>query len=419
MDNHKFGIQLDFDKKSVSRTATTQRILEIHLQAPQAARADHRPRLNLALVLDRSGSMQGEKLEYVKQAACHVLDQLNEHDQVALIVYDDTIQVLARSTPITHSNRFELKQRIASLRAGNMTNLCDGWLTGCKEIASSAEEGTLNRTLLLTDGLANVGQSDPEILAQHAFELYKDSISTSTFGVGEGFNEHLLEAMANKGGGNFYFIASPARIPDIFLKEFHDLVGITARKVEIKLALPHNIPWHVLGGWSAEYQDGSLHIYVGDMLTDKLQDIYIRLDIPQGEKLSDISLEAKGFGKGEDGNILADQAKVAFKYADQAEVEAEPVNRELMERFSVVELADEANEALKLERQGQGEEAERRLRASVLRNAPNISPQVALGYENMSRRMRQGMTEGDRKQSHWDIYNIKRQKNKDKGEDKN
>lgn len=415
MNKNLFKIQLNSDKNLVSREVKTERILEIRLQAPISSKDNSRPSLNLALVLDRSGSMQGEKLEYVKRAASHVLDQLKEQDQVALVVYDNTIQVLARNIQVTNGNRFELKRMLSGIEAGNMTNLGGGWLTGCKEIASSAREDTINRTMLLTDGLANVGETDLEVLSQHAFEIYKDSISTSTFGVGGGFNEHLLEAMANRGGGNFYFIPQPDQIPQIFLKEFNDLVGITARKVEIKLDLPVAVEWKVLGGWSAEYKDGRLHIYVGDMLTGKTQDIYVKLQVPSNEKSGELNLNAKAFGQGESGEVLEDQARVIFQYADQKDLEAAPVNREVMERFSVVELADTATEALKLEREGERDRASAMVNENIIRNRPYISHSDAALYQQRSDRMKSGMTEADRKQTHYEVYNIKRQKeDKDK-----
>jgi Ca-activated chloride channel family protein len=417
MNQNLFNIQVNCDKNLISRAVKTERILEIRVQAPTVSRENSRPDLNLALVLDRSGSMMGEKLAYVKKAASHVLDQLKETDLVALVVYDDTIQVLAHNIHVTNDNRFELKQLISGIKAGNMTNLGGGWLMGCKEIASSAREGSINRTMLLTDGLANVGETDLEVLSQHAFEIYKDSISTSTFGVGEGFNEHLLEAMANTGGGNFYFIPQPGRIPEIFLHEFNELIGISARKVEIKLDLPSSVEWKVLGGWSAEYKDGRLHIYVGDMLSGKLQDIYIKLQVPAEDKTAELALNIKTFGQGEASAVLEDQAKVTLQYADPKDVEAAPLNHEVMERYSVVELADTATEALILERKGEREKASRMLNENIMRNRPYMSPQAAAAYQGRSDRMRTGMTEADRKQTHYDVYNLKRQKeDKDKEE---
>jgi Ca-activated chloride channel homolog len=410
MKHSAFNIQLNSDKQLISKESTTQRILEIRLHAPESAGENTRPKINLALVLDRSGSMSGAKLEYVKEAARHVLDQLQAQDQVALVVYDHMVQVLSPSITVTNGNRFELKQVISNIESGGSTNLRDGWLTGCKEIAIAAKGDTINRTMLLTDGLANVGETDLEILAQHAFELYKDAISTSTFGVGLGFNEQLLEAMANKGGGNFYFIEHPKHIAEIFLKEFAELVGITARKVEIKIDLPSSVEWQVLGGWSAEYKNGSLHIYVGDMLSGKTQDIYLKLQIPAGVEVADLVITAKAFGQGEPGQVYEDQSKAVFQSADQKDVDAASQDQELMERFSVVELAETASEALKLERIGQREEANRILTQNIIRNRPYISAKDTTTYTDLSERMSLGMTETDRKRSHNENYRAKRNK---------
>jgi Ca-activated chloride channel family protein len=408
MKQAALNIQLNSDKQLISKDVFTQRILEIRVQAPASANENSRPKINLGIVLDRSGSMAGEKLEYVKEAARHVLDQLQAQDQIALVVFDNNVEVLSRSINVSNGNRFELKQLISKIDSGSMTNLRDGWLTGCKEIAATAQDGTINRTMLLTDGLANVGETDLEILAQHAFELYKDAVSTSTFGVGYGFNEQLLEAMANKGGGNYYFIERPDQIAQIFLKEFAELVGITARKVEIKLDLPSSVKWQVLGGWSSEYKKGSLHIYIGDMLSGKTQDIYIKLQIPAEVNKGELVMTAKVFGQGEPGQLYEDQTKVVLLYMEQKDVENAPVNKQLMERYSVVELAESAAEALKLERMGQRDEANRMLNENINRNRPYLSAKEANNYQGMSNRMKQGMTEADRKRSHDESYRTRR-----------
>ncbi len=407
------NIKLEQDKQLTSKEVATPRILEIRLQAPLASTENSRPRLNLALVLDRSGSMAGEKLEYVKQAAIHVLDLLQKEDQAALVVFDDEVQVLSPGLNVTNGNRFELKQLISRIRWGGSTNLCDGWLTGCKAIAASAREDTINRTMLLTDGQANVGVTDLEILAAHAFELYKDTISTSAFGVGYGFNEHLLEAMSNKGGGNFYFIEHPNQIPQIFLKEFDQLIGIAVRKVEVQLELPASVEWQILGGWSTEYKNGRLHIYVGDMLAGKMQDIYLKLQIPADVNAGKLALSAKVFGQGEPGQLYENQAKVEFQYDATTAVDQAPENKELMERFSLVEMAETATEALKLERMGQRDEASRMLNQRLNLNRPYISQQEDANYLGMSTRMKQGMTEADRKRSHAESYQRRRNKEKD------
>ncbi len=412
MNQDILNIQLNADKTLLSTEARTERILEIRLQAPRSARLESRPELNLALVIDRSGSMHGAKLECVKQAAAHVLDQLQAQDRVSLVAYDSVVRVLMPSIPVSNGNRFELKRVISGLHSGSSTNLYGGWLTGCKQVATAAQDGTLNRTLLLTDGLANEGETDPRILAQHAFELRNDSVTTSTFGVGYGFNEHLLEAMANQGGGNFYFIEDPADITRIFLQEFGELVGISARKVELKIDLPAFVDWQVLGGWATECKDGNLRVFIGDVLAGKTQDIYIKLQVPANGSVPDLAFTARVFGQGKPGQVFEGQATLNLEYASSQHVYEAPVNRELMERYSLVDVAESATEALKLEREGEREAAYQRLNQSINMNRPYISAQEDLKYRDLSDRMRQGMTEPDRKSSHFEIYKQRREKDK-------
>src|SRR5688572_26998746 len=119
----------DCDRRLVASEVASQRTVEWVISAPDVAQHADRAPLNLALILDRSGSMQGDKLRYVQQAACHVLDLLDERDRVAVVAYDDQVNLIAASAPITAQARERLKQQINALRPGGWTDLAGGWLT--------------------------------------------------------------------------------------------------------------------------------------------------------------------------------------------------------------------------------------------------------------------------------------------------
>jgi len=267
MADNTLQLTLNSEQTLIARDIPSQRVLEISVHAPTMATQKSRPPLNLALVIDRSGSMSGEKLEYVKQAASYVVDRLEDNDRCALVAYDDQVYLLSPSKQMSVANRVEMKELIRTIRIGGSTNLCGGWLQGCHEVAEVAGEKTINRTLLLTDGLANVGITDLEELAMHARELATRGVTTSTFGVGLGFNEHLLEAMSNQGRGNFYFIETPMQIPDIFIREFNELATITASDVEIELEIPDQVGIEILGGWAHEKKEGKLRIFSGNLFS--------------------------------------------------------------------------------------------------------------------------------------------------------
>ena len=406
--NTQFTLTVDQDL--IPSDIPSQRVIEIAIQAPGAIKASQRPRLNLALVLDRSGSMSGEKLAYVKEAALHILDMLRTDDQVAVVVFDDEVNLLSPSVPVTDHSRLEIKRLLSAVRSGGSTNLSGGWLAGCQEVARAAQDGMINRTLLLTDGQANAGIIDLEQLAVHARELSLRGVSTTTFGVGLGFNEHLLEAMANQGSGNFYYIGSPSQIPLLFAREFSELATITSRNLMATLEIPAHVHATVLGGWTVTAQDGKLQIELGNLFSQRKQEVYVKLLIPPANGQSQLVFRAELVGRDELNEPFRVQTELTLTYASSAESEAAPRQIDMLQRFAGVDLAETATEALKLERNGERDKASRLLARALEEHLPFLDREKLREFERLSERMRHGMMEEDRKSSHQSLYNQKRRR---------
>ena len=210
-------------RTAVASDAATTLDIIVRITAPEAETNLERPTLNIGLVIDRSGSMSGEKIEYARQAACYAVEQLLVTDRVSVISYDTQVQTLIPST--LAQNKPHILRQIQRLQTGSSTALHAGWLQGGIQVSEHLNPQHLNRVLLLSDGLANVGETNPDVIASDVHGLCKRGVSTTTLGIGYDYNEDLMEAIANSGDGNYYYIQSPEQLPNIFAKELLGLVS--------------------------------------------------------------------------------------------------------------------------------------------------------------------------------------------------
>ncbi|MBF2001205.1 MAG: VWA domain-containing protein [Synechococcales cyanobacterium M58_A2018_015] len=218
-----------------------------------------RPPLNLGLVIDRSGSMAGSKIEYARQAASYAVQQLLPTDRVSIIAFDGQVETVVPSTPALEKS--PILQAIHRIRERGSTALHAGWVEGGVQVGHHLRSDRLNRVLLLSDGLANVGETNPDVIANDVHGLAQRGISTTTLGVGNDYSEDLLEAMARSGDGNFYHIESPQQLPAIFQAELQGLMATLGQQVSLGI----------------EPQSG---VVVADVLNDLDKTSYGRLKLP-------------------------------------------------------------------------------------------------------------------------------------------
>lgn len=189
--------------------------------------------LNLALVIDRSGSMGGEKIHYARQAAEFAVDNLLPSDRVSIVTFDNYVETLVPSTLAT--DKQTLREKIRNIHPRGSTALHDGWVEGGIQVSRYLNPDQLNRVILLSDGLANVGETNPDAIAQDVHGLSQRGVSTTTLGIGNDYSEDLLAAMAQSGDGNFVHIESADQLPEIFETELSGLSATLGQRVSLGL----------------------------------------------------------------------------------------------------------------------------------------------------------------------------------------
>jgi Ca-activated chloride channel family protein len=226
------------ERSIIVKGATRPVYVLVRFMAPEMdVKPSQRPPLNLSLVLDRSGSMEDKgKIEYLRRAAKLAVGQLSERDVVSVVEFDDRITLM---WPASHAHdTARLQDQIDQLTPRGSTNLAGGMERGIDE-AHDAQRNlhlssdTLSRVIVLTDGLANTGVTNPSDIAEMAANARRGGVRVSTIGLGVDYNEDLLQSIAEGGGGKYYYVESPVQLARIFEEELKSAFATSARDVHI------------------------------------------------------------------------------------------------------------------------------------------------------------------------------------------
>jgi Ca-activated chloride channel homolog len=231
----KIGLDARLALPVMKTGAAQKNYLRVALQGCQPEPNQARTPVNVAFVIDRSGSMQGDRIAQAKAAAIMAVSRLNHRDIASVVMFDDTADVVMQAQPVHNSALFI--NAIQQIYARGSTAIHAGVLIGANEVRRYKEPQRLNRVILLSDGQANRGPSRPADFSVLGAALLQDGISVSTIGLGLGYNEDLMLALARAGDGNHAFAREPTDLVQIFNKEFDDVLASCAQTVSIDIEL--------------------------------------------------------------------------------------------------------------------------------------------------------------------------------------
>jgi Ca-activated chloride channel family protein len=223
-------------KKGFLRAAAEASYALIRIVAPEAPATTEtvtRTPLDIALVIDRSGSMSGQPLETAKECAVRIVKGLRPDDRISIVTFDDKIDVIQPLVAVGDAK--DLETRLKQIRSGGSTDLFGGWEEGAKQLAPFVKKERVARVILLSDGQANQGIVNEIEIFKHVSQLAGTGITTSTIGLGHGFNESLLSGMAKHGEGVANFGQEPDDLNEAFEQQFAILSNTFLRQIELKI----------------------------------------------------------------------------------------------------------------------------------------------------------------------------------------
>lgn len=362
-----FDPKVEVDFTAVPAGAASVVHLLVELDVPRGEATATRPPVNLGLVIDRSGSMDERgKIEYAREAALQLVRALAPTDRLALVVYDHQVQTLWPLRPVGPA-REELLRTIQKIEPRGSTNLASGLGQGIFELSGHVAEGTVSRVVLLTDGLANQGIVDPAQIAEIARAGKKKGVRTTAMGLGAQYDEDLLEAIAESGGGRYAFIEHPNQMARLFADELTTLQTAVAKNVTMKLDAADRATKVEVLGWVAKSDGKRTTIEQEDLYAGEKRSVLVRIELAPGVegdfRLGTLLVEYTPIGTGPAAQKQAFEKEIQLTATPNVDEVAKSRNARVAAEAELI-LADREQVALLRDYQrGDETEAKRKLGA--------------------------------------------------------
>jgi Ca-activated chloride channel family protein len=376
MPNTVLAYQIKLDTALATSVLLAEQKQNVYLRVSLtglAFKEQKRVPINVALVIDKSGSMQGEKISNAKKAAIMAVEHLRPYDIISVITYDHQAEILLPATKA--SNKDMIIREINNLRAGGSTALYDGVEKGAREVRKFLDRKRVNRIILVSDGLANVGPSTPKELGKLGAALGEENISVTTIGLGLGYNEDLMTQLAQKSDGNHAFVEQASDLVAFFNHEFSDILSVVSQEVNVTIICGEAIrPLRVLNR-DAKILPQQVFVKLNQLYSEQEKYVLLELEVPAHKVGEEIMIAgiAVVYRRMDNDKMERMSSMVRASFTDSLEVVAKNTDVSVMTAVAE-QLAVEKNElAVKLRDEGKIQEARRVL----IENANKLEEEAA------------------------------------------
>ncbi len=351
--------------------------IKVDLTGFKLERETQKTPVNVAIVLDKSGSMNGEKMQQAKNAAIEAINRLSAGDVVSVITYDNTARILVPATEVT--DKAALHRKIKSIHADGGTALHAGVVEGANQLREFLSDNRVNRVILLSDGQANKGPDTPEALGELGSSLINDGISVSTIGLGLGYNEDLMVQLALQSDGNHHFVENPDFLASMFNQEFGDVLSVVAQDVNVSIKLEDGFRPIGVMGREANIDGQRVEVALNQLYSE--QEKYIMLEIETSDKRRSGSQQVAQVDLSY-ANMVTDSRErfsdaIIAEFTDSAQQVEESIDKETIVDAIEQQAVVMEEKAIQLRDEGRQGEAE-----EVLRQNAGYLEQSAARYES-------------------------------------
>lgn len=356
MDKGMLSLEAKFDCDLIKTEGDSVRHLLIDVKAKKIGSTKvKRANLNIALVIDVSTSMRGSRLANAKIAASKLIESLGDDDFLSIVSFGNDVVTHISGRCMNKENKKQAIKLVFGLEHRIYTNLSGGWLAGASSVAATMEdEGeTHGHVILLSDGYANVGILDPDIMLQHSEQLRLRGVCTSTVGIGDDYSSVLLRRLADYGGGRLHDAEHAEEIASVLLGELEEMRSSVIDDVNVEVAVPAGVRVRNLSCFPEIEKDGKRTFNLGSIGDGGSKRILLRVFAPKGVEGDELSFKCEATAVSSNRSVdISGEDRAYLYYASGRKYKNKVLNNQVAFPISQIWQAQVVSQAAEINRNG-------------------------------------------------------------------